>query len=242
MSEPRADLPKAKVAGRSRPWLGWVIALAMVPPGWFLIGHANRWHLTSPVIVLALGWLALVGAGYTLVRAANATVEPITDDWFAAAGSRDELEREKRNLIRSIKDVEFDRDTGKVTAADAQQQIAMFRARAIEVIKALDEPGSLSPRERVLAELAARIKVDRVAGKGKAGKGKAGKGKADKKSGDAEAAKPSADAPAPTDAPTSAPEAEEVAAPAVARDADQPAPPPAVAAAAPAASTEEAAS
>ncbi len=169
--------PTARVVddrARRRTRLGWMLALAMIPPGLFLIGHANRWHLTSPVIVLGLAWVALIGAGYTLVRAANATVEPIDDDWFVAGGSRDELEREKRNLIRAIKDVEFDRDTGKVTAADADQQIAMYRARAIEVIKAIDASAASTPRERVLAELAARVALARTAGKpGK--KAKAGK-------------------------------------------------------------------
>lgn len=160
--------PTARVVddqARRRARVGWIVALAMIPPGLFLIGHANRWHLTSPVIVLGLAWVALIGAGYTLVRAANAAVDPIADDWFVATGSRDELEREKRNLIRAIKDVEFDRDTGKVTAADADQQIAMYRARAIEVIKAIDASVASTPRERVLAELAARVALARTADK-----------------------------------------------------------------------------
>lgn len=242
MSERPAKLPVAKVAAKpQRRWLGWAIAAAMIPPGWLLIGHANRWHLTAPVIVLGLGWLALVGAGYTLVRAANATVEPVDGDWFSAVGSRDELEREKRNLIRAIKDVEFDRDTGKVSDVDAKLQIDMFRARAIEVIKALDSVGAQTPRERILAELAARAQVDKVAGKRKAGKGgkggKAGKAKAEPP------AKPAADE-------VSAPESAAAEAPASASNATEPAeegasapdpvlPPAATAASAPA---EEAAS
>lgn len=158
---PATALPAARAV--PRPLIpSWAIALALLPPGWIFIARAHRWHLTPSVIVLCLCWLAVVGAGYTLVRVAGAVLDHVGDDWFAARGSREELEREKKSLLRAIKEIEFDRDTGKVSAADAQSLVAMYRARAIDVIKAL-EGNALTPRERILAELKARSQVDRKA-------------------------------------------------------------------------------
>ena len=175
MREPARGVSRAQVRGG---WLGWMIAMALLPPGWLFIAHAHRWHLTPSVIVLCLAWTALVGVGLMLVRAANATIDPVTDDWFAEAGSRDELEREKKILIRAIKDIEFDRDTGKLTAADAVMLTATYRGRAIDVIKALElDAIAATPRARILVELEARAQLERTAGKGAKGS-KAAKAKA----------------------------------------------------------------
>jgi hypothetical protein len=175
MRESTRGLPRAQVrGGRDGGWLGWLIAAALLPPGWLFIAHAHRWHLTPSVVVLCLAWTALVGAGLMLVRAANATIDPVTDDWFSPAGSRDELEREKKILIRAIKDIEFDRDTGKLTPADAAMLVSTYRGRAIEVIKALElDAIAETPRARIMAELEARAQLARTAGKGaKAAKNK----------------------------------------------------------------------
>ena len=186
------------IAAARSAWLGWVIALAAVPPGWFFIGHANRWHLTAPVVVLGLAWLAVVGLGLTLVRASNVMLDEVPDGWFTATGTRDDLEHEKKTLIRTIKEIEFDRDTGKLSAADAQQLLAVYRARAIEVIKSLDAVGAQSPRARIVAELKARAELDRNAAKpgkaAKAAKARAGNGKAADRA--PAAAAPAADPPA----------------------------------------------
>lgn len=175
---PPQPLPRAHVPGRAS-LVAPLIAAALLPPGWMFIAHAHRWHLTPSVIVLCLAWTAVVGAGYTLVRAGNALLDEVPDDWFTAGGTHAELEREKKSLVRAIKEIEFDRDTGKLSAADAAALLAAYRGRAIEVIKVLDQGATgLSPRERVLAELKARAQVDRQAGnaKAKAKAAKAGKG------------------------------------------------------------------
>jgi hypothetical protein len=173
---PPQPLPRAHVPGRAS-LVAPLIAAALLPPGWMFIAHAHRWHLTPSVIVLCLAWAAVVGAGYTLVRAGNALLDEVPDDWFTAGGTHAELEREKKSLVRAIKEIEFDRDTGKLSAADAAALLGAYRGRAIEVIKVLDQGATgLSPRERVLAELKARAQVDRQAGKAKAKAAKAGKG------------------------------------------------------------------
>jgi hypothetical protein len=101
-------------------------------------------------------------------------LDEVPDDWFTAGGTHAELEREKKSLVRAIKEIEFDRDTGKLSAADAAALLGAYRGRAIEVIKVLDQGATgLSPRERVLAELKARAQVDRAGRQGQ-GQGRQG--------------------------------------------------------------------
>ena len=180
---PSAGLPRARALGR--PAIpSWAIALALIPPGWIFIARANRWHITPSVIVMCLCWIAVVGAGYALTRAAAALLDHVGDDWFTVRGSREELEREKRSLLRAIKEIEFDRDTGKVAVPDAQALIAVYRGRAIDVIKTLELGGGLTPRERILAELKARAEI--------VGKAARAAQKQQKKAGKAEAKVPAA--------------------------------------------------
>lgn len=176
---PPRPLPPARAVGGASSLIAPLIAAALLPPGWMFIAHAHRWHLTPSVIVLCLAWTAVVGAGYALVRAGNAFLDEVPDDWFTAGGNQAELEREKKSLVRAIKEIEFDRDTGKLSPADAAALLVAYRARAIEVIKALDLGAvGMTPRERILAELKARAQLERQAGKAKAKAAKGGKGKA----------------------------------------------------------------
>ena len=175
---PPRPLPPARAVSGASSWIAPLIAAALLPPGWMFIAHAHRWHLTPSVIVLCLAWTAVVGAGYALVRAGNAFLDEVPDDWFTAGGNQAELEREKKSLVRAIKEIEFDRDTGKLSPADAAALLVAYRARAIEVIKALDLGAvGMTPRERILAELKARAQLERQAGKAKAKAAKGGKGK-----------------------------------------------------------------
>ena len=69
---------------------------------------------------------------------------------------RVELEREKALTLRSIKELEFDRAMGKVSPQDFDEMAARLRARAIGIMKQLDE-GSTAYRTLIEKELAARI-------------------------------------------------------------------------------------
>lgn len=63
---------------------------------------------------------------------------------------RDELEREKHLVLRSIKELEFDKGMGKVSAEDYAAIMARLRARAVELMRDLDRasasPASSAPR------------------------------------------------------------------------------------------------
>jgi ribosomal protein L40E len=69
--------------------------------------------------------------------------------------TRAALEREKTLMLKAIKELEFDRAMGKVSEADWQEMTGRLRARAVRLIKQLDE-GSAAYRELIERELNAR--------------------------------------------------------------------------------------
>ncbi|HYT66453.1 MAG TPA: zinc ribbon domain-containing protein [Vicinamibacterales bacterium] len=69
---------------------------------------------------------------------------------------RTDLEREKALTLRSIKELEFDRAMGKVSSQDFEDMAARLRARALGIMKQLDE-GSSAYRDLIEKELARRI-------------------------------------------------------------------------------------
>ena len=175
-SETPTEPPGVSPAAQRRA----VLAVAIVV-GWVFIFWANRWHLTAPVVFLGIGWVAVVATVHNLWRTGNVPIEDSAEDatWWKPVGAREELEREKRLLLKVIKDVEFDRQTGKMSDTDAAAMTQVYRARAIEVIKAIDEldegaEGS-SVREEIERELRARLALENKTEKKKKGKGK-GKG------------------------------------------------------------------
>jgi hypothetical protein len=72
------------------------------------------------------------------------------------------LERDKALTLRAIKELEFDRAMGKVSAKDFDEMAGRLRARAMMLMKQLDAGGS-AYREAIERELSARL-TKRVAG------------------------------------------------------------------------------
>lgn len=157
-----AEPPPRPRAHGGAPFPSWLFAAAVVPPGWFYILRVVRWHLTPSAVMLMICWVAIVTIGYFAIRMALSAASPDDAAWFAARGQRDELEREKRSLLKAIKEIEFDRETGKISAADAAQLTQVYRARAIEVIKSIEAAAgsATTVREQILAEVRARKAVE----------------------------------------------------------------------------------
>lgn len=179
-TEPPPSLPRVRLLS-GRPWLGPVLAAAVYLPGALYVLSVNRWHLTAPVVMLLLCWAAVITLGYHLTRMAAVVNDPAETE-APVTGSRDELEREKKKLVKGIKEVEFDRECGKMSDADATALIATYRTRAIEILRELerldaDRPDT--PRARVEADLKARMDLEqKLAQAGRAAKAKASKAKA----------------------------------------------------------------
>ena len=101
------------------------------------------------LLSLTIGAGALVGLG--LYR----TLRPLTDSVLIEVTemvgdrTRAAVEREKTLVLRSIKELEFDRAMGKVSESDFSEMSSRLRARAINLMKQLDIP---TPSHRDLIE------------------------------------------------------------------------------------------
>ncbi len=119
---------------------------------------AVRGTRPANVVFVCLTVLAAGIAGYGVYRTLWPLVHPDAADSPDMVGGRTRaaLEREKAVLLRSIKELEFDRAMGKVSDADCEEMTARLRSRAIRVIRQLDAGGA-AYRELIDKELAARL-------------------------------------------------------------------------------------
>src|SRR5690606_6558296 len=83
-----------------------------------------------------------------------------------SARTREALEREKLLVLRSIKELEFDRAMGKLSQKDFDEMAGRLRARALSLMKQLDvgEAGYAAEIERELASRAPAAAPVRAAG------------------------------------------------------------------------------
>jgi hypothetical protein len=150
-----------------KPWLWRGAFFAALALGWLFIAWKNHFHISAPLVFVCLGYLAVVATVANLWRTGAAAVtgdEQESDStWAKPAGALGELEREKRTLLKAIKEAEFDHQMGKLSQLDVDDMIRTYRARAIEVIKEIDrlETGATgTPREQIMREVRARIELE----------------------------------------------------------------------------------
>jgi hypothetical protein len=153
-------------------WARRGVVVAILVIGWLFIAWQNHFRITAPTAFVCIGYLAVILTIYNLWRTGAATVDTSEDEddstWAKPAGALGELEREKRTLLKAIKEAEFDRDMGKLSPRDADEMIRGYRVRAIEVIKQIDQLGlgaAGTVREQILREVRARAQLDARAGK-----------------------------------------------------------------------------
>lgn len=144
-----------------------VVGGVLLIMGWGFALHVNNWHFTVPVFMLWMAWLgALVTVrllwGIGLAVASEASDSAGMQALDVTEARRIELSEEKKSLIRAIKEIEFDRDLGKMSDEDATEMMRFYRSRAVEVIKELagSDDGTLSVEERVERDLKARLAVE----------------------------------------------------------------------------------
>jgi hypothetical protein len=147
-------------------------------PGPAREGGIQPWHLllVGTVIAVAAGVFAVRGTGTVNAVAVGAAIATVA--WAAAAVARTvaplvtpdageqtemvagrtraALEREKTLVLRSIKEVEFDRAMGKISDADFSEMAGRLRARAAGLLRQLDAE-STGYRALIERELAARV-------------------------------------------------------------------------------------
>ncbi len=158
--EPSSNSPDAPPTGGVedagfRPWHFFVLAsLIAATAAVILSRRATPEHLVF--ISMAIG--AAGAAAAALHRAlaplaapdAEAFREPLSDR------ARSALAREKALALRSLKELEFDQAMGKLSARDFEEMSGRLRARALSLMRQLDEGGS-GYRAVIERELQARM-------------------------------------------------------------------------------------
>jgi hypothetical protein len=162
MSRDRSTKPRAKAArlpaadnAGFRPWHFFVLASLMAATAGVVLSHG-----TSPANLVLIS--LTIGTAGTAALAVYRMLAPLAgDELDAEAGplgerARATLEREKTLVLRTIKELEFDRAMGKVSAQDFDEMVARLRGRAIALMKQLDQEGG-GYRNLIERELLARV-------------------------------------------------------------------------------------
>ena len=147
-------LASRREAPSFEPWQLFTLAGLM---GATMVVFMSRGQTPAGIILLSLTIFAAAVVGVAAWR----TLLPFTQSDHRATPvvlggrTRAALAREKALTLRAIKDLEFDRAMGKVSASDFDEMGARLRARATRLIAQLDAAGSY--REQIDQEVARRI-------------------------------------------------------------------------------------
>jgi hypothetical protein len=111
----------------------------------------------APVFFLVAATAALGGIVWLLFRAGLALTQvPESEPIVVTGARRKELEREKQALLKALKELDFDHEMGKVSKKDFEEISQQYRARAIRVMRQLDD--AAGDYEKMIArDLAARL-------------------------------------------------------------------------------------
>ena len=137
-----------------QPWQLFTLAGLI---GATIVVFLSRGESPAGIVLLSLAIFAAAFVGLMALR----TFLPLTgrapDSGTEILGGRTRaaLEREKALVLRSIKELEFDRGMGKVSEKDFAEMSARLRARAARLMRQLDA-GSLY-REEIEREVERRV-------------------------------------------------------------------------------------
>ena len=138
-----------------RPWHFFVLASLMAATAAVVMSQQSTpEHLI--LISLTISAAGFAAAGFYRMLSPLAEKEVIAAADPLSERMRSTLEREKALTLRSIKELEFDRDMGKVSAKDFEEMAGRLRARAIGLMKQLDQDDS-GYRALVERDLQARL-------------------------------------------------------------------------------------
>jgi hypothetical protein len=148
-----------------RPWHFFVLAsILLATVAVILARQSTPAHLILISITIAAAGAA-AAAFYRMLAPLTAPVvvrtgEPVSERTRAA------LEREKMLVLRTIKELEFDRSMGKLSQADFDEMGGRLRARAVSLMKQLDldAAGYKAAIENELAQRVLRVKGSQRSG------------------------------------------------------------------------------
>jgi hypothetical protein len=138
-----------------RPWHFFMLASLMTATVAVML---SRQSTPEHLVLISLTIIAagLAAAGFYRMLAPLAAPDMAMFSEPLSERARGALQREKMLVLRSIKELEFDRSMGKLSERDFDEMGARLRTRALALMKQLDE-GAGSYRELIERELRARI-------------------------------------------------------------------------------------
>ena len=138
-----------------RPWHFFVLASILLATVAVIVARRS-----SPEHLILLS-LTIAAAGAAAAAFYRTLVPLVTPLFLPSSGPVDDrararLEREKMLVLRSIKELEFDRAMGKLSQKDFDEMAGRLRARAVSLMKQLDL-GSAAYIQTIETELTARL-------------------------------------------------------------------------------------
>lgn len=137
-----------------QPWHLFVFAGLV---GATIVVYLARNQTPASVIFLSLTIFSAAGIGIAALRTflPVANKDELSMITIVGGRTRAALEREKTLVLRSIKELEFDKAMGKVSDKDFAEMSARLRARAARLIMQVDVGATY--REQIESELAKRL-------------------------------------------------------------------------------------
>lgn len=157
MSSETSTEPQVGNADSLQPWQLFTLAGLI---GATLTVFLSRGQSPSAVIMLSLTIFAAAAVGIAALRTVMPLTARGTNDGPQVLGGRTRaaLDREKTLVLRSIKELEFDKAMGKVSEKDFTEMSARLRARAARLMRQLD--AGVGYREQIEREIERRIGKD----------------------------------------------------------------------------------
>lgn len=138
-----------------RPWHFFVLASLMAATAGVVLSDGSS-PANLVLVSLAIGAAGSAGLGFYRMLAPLVAGDTGGGADALGARTRATLQREKTLVLRTIKELEFDRAMGKVSAQDFDEMAGRLRARAIALMKQLDQGGT-GYRELIERELLSRL-------------------------------------------------------------------------------------
>jgi hypothetical protein len=140
------DGPAPQAESGFRPWHFYILLSMAGATGAVMLARDTHpvalLLLSGAVVAAGLVGLALHYALGGFLGVAVRDREPLTES------DREALAREKLLTLRSIKELEFDREMGKVSDVDFQDMTGRLRARAMWIIEELERQPPTPPKEK----------------------------------------------------------------------------------------------
>jgi hypothetical protein len=126
-----------------RPWHLYVL-LSMVAATAAVI--VSKHTHPAALLVLSAAVMAAGVVGFTVHRALTGFAGGLAHEETPLGDrEREAMLSDKALVLRSIKELEFDRATGKLSDADFHEMNARLRARALSLMEALERPQTPAP-------------------------------------------------------------------------------------------------